>query len=96
MHQLFESNDLSLHAFIPFTRFITRFNPRIMTENSIYLRMSARTGVEFQCVVRVSFDAPLAQGIERLPPEQKAAGSNLAGGTTLFAFLCFIMKHIVE
>jgi hypothetical protein len=27
--------------------------------------------------------APVAQGIERLPPEQKAAGSNPAGGTTL-------------
>ena len=26
--------------------------------------------------------APVAQGIERLPPEQKAAGSNPAGGTT--------------
>lgn len=25
--------------------------------------------------------APVAQGIERLPPEQKAAGSNPAGGT---------------
>ena len=25
--------------------------------------------------------APIAQGIERLPPEQKAAGSNPAGGT---------------
>ena len=27
--------------------------------------------------------APVAQGIERLPPEQKAAGSIPAGGTTL-------------
>ena len=27
--------------------------------------------------------APVAQGIERLPPEQKAAGSNPAGGTVL-------------
>src|SRR5882757_7608920 len=26
--------------------------------------------------------APVAQGIERLPPEQKAAGSNPAGGTS--------------
>jgi hypothetical protein len=29
--------------------------------------------------------APVAQGIERLPPEQKAAGSNPAGGTEKFA-----------
>jgi hypothetical protein len=29
----------------------------------------------------VSARAPVAQGIERLPPEQKAAGSNPAGGT---------------
>ncbi|SIP67258.1 hypothetical protein BN9982_600004 [Mycobacterium tuberculosis] len=29
----------------------------------------------------VSSCAPVAQGIERLPPEQKAAGSNPAGGT---------------
>src|SRR5689334_22565292 len=28
-----------------------------------------------------SICAPVAQGIERLPPEQKAAGSNPAGGT---------------
>src|SRR4051812_7470393 len=26
--------------------------------------------------------APIAQGIERLPPEQKAVGSNPTGGTT--------------
>lgn len=30
---------------------------------------------------RPSRSAPVAQGIERLPPEQKAAGSNPAGGT---------------
>src|ERR1700756_2302276 len=29
--------------------------------------------------------APVAQGIERLPPEQKAAGSNPAGGTSIHA-----------
>jgi hypothetical protein len=29
--------------------------------------------------------APVAQGIERLPPEQKAAGSNPAGGTSVIA-----------
>ena len=29
--------------------------------------------------------APVAQGIERLPPEQKAAGSNPAGGTSVYA-----------
>src|ERR1700739_3375118 len=29
--------------------------------------------------------APVAQGIERLPPEQKAAGSNPAGGTALIS-----------
>ena len=29
--------------------------------------------------------APVAQGIERLPPEQKAAGSNPAGGTSSVA-----------
>ena len=31
--------------------------------------------------------APIAQGIERLPPEQKAAGSNPAGGTLTFRTL---------
>jgi hypothetical protein len=33
----------------------------------------------------VSRCAPVAQGIERLPPEQKAAGSNPAGGTSVSA-----------
>ena len=31
--------------------------------------------------IRLFGCAPMAQGIERLPPEQKAAGSNPAGGT---------------
>lgn len=34
-------------------------------------------------VQQQSCRAPVAQGIERLPPEQKAAGSNPAGGTSL-------------
>src|ERR1700692_3940457 len=34
--------------------------------------------------------APVAQGIERLPPEQKAAGSNPAGGTVFMLVIrCF-------
>ena len=32
----------------------------------------------------IFFQALLAQGIERLPPEQKAAGSNPVEGTIIF------------
>jgi hypothetical protein len=38
--------------------------------------------VHAQTAHACSARAPVAQGIERLPPEQKAAGSNPAGGTT--------------
>lgn len=41
-----------------------------------YVRLCEPNGAAYIC------DAPVAQGIERLPPEQKAAGSNPAGGTT--------------
>lgn len=42
-----------------------------------------RTGEKSDAVgwYRCTALAPIAQGIERLPPEQKAAGSNPAGGT---------------
>lgn len=37
--------------------------------------------------------APVAQGIERLPPEQKAAGSNPAGGTPKKSF--YLCKQVI-
>src|SRR5215207_5914553 len=37
--------------------------------------------------------APVAQGIERLPPEQKAAGSNPAGGTLRPAQMCLRARY---
>ena len=50
--------------------------PRIrFGSSSRCVRLSRPIGARFSC-------APVAQGIERLPPEQKAAGSNPAGGTT--------------
>ena len=39
--------------------------------------------------------APVAQGIERLPPEQKAAGSNPAGGTFAVFYVEFVRSPIV-
>jgi hypothetical protein len=40
--------------------------------------------------------APVAQGIERLPPEQKAAGSNPAGGTSVLALQRRFLAAIID
>ena len=40
--------------------------------------------VRLNCTSNSGTPASVAQGIERLPPEQKATGSIPVGGTTLF------------
>ena len=40
--------------------------------------------------------APVAQGIERLPPEQKAAGSNPAGGTSLTSTINYYHRSSIR
>ena len=51
--------------------------PESISDRSRCVSLCTPNGAAFQR------RAPVAQGIERLPPEQKAAGSNPAGGTTL-------------
>ena len=48
-------------------------------------------GRTFLCMMPLVFSAPVAQGIERLPPEQEVAGSNPAGRAIFFknASPCF-------